>query len=103
LVKRDFPACRNFSYLNKLHRHADNLACDNRNMQRELVLDLGSEILGLRKAIKESPFNLAKFRTQKQAVIVLGADDQADARLNGLLHFGKLHDLTMPVPRQRLH
>ncbi len=51
--------CR--KHLDEFHRHADNLAGDNRQMQRELALDLGREILGLSEAIKNSLLDLAEF------------------------------------------
>jgi hypothetical protein len=62
-------------YLNKLHRHPNNLASNDRNMQGELFLDLGGEILRLREAIEHTFLHLIKDSPSKQAIIVLGADD----------------------------
>jgi hypothetical protein len=65
--------------------HAGDLPGDDRQMQREPVLNVGRKGTSVGgKRIKDSVSHLAEHHAHKQTVVILGVDDQIDACMDGL-------------------
>src|SRR5260370_35299435 len=81
----------------EINRRTGDLAGDDRQMQREFLLDLDRETFSRGEHVEDLLANLAEHSAEKQAVVVFRSHDQAYSCLGSLLrNFLELHGRTQP-------